>query len=222
MEQSGSVLSNLVGVANEWVENAANFYESEAHARRAQKRTQNNMLLQNKLNTANAVGALANQVHGAKLAGLNPAMIGGAQPVVASVGLGQGAKAENVELDPAARLTFSQAANLDAQTEKLEAETAKIKGVDTRNVEADTNLKTVQALLGDANKDKVEAEVQNIKNINDQFELEKAGTALFGQAIAQDWQKQPWYGKLTSGQKMIVDDIAKGEVDFSAYWTYHR
>ena len=203
----GSILAGLAT-------GAVNNFMSEWHADKAQDREKELMEKQNQMNKANALDAYRNTVQGMKMAGLNPALAQDSQPVqAAAVSKGSGAKGENVELSPQDLLITAQADNLAAQTEKVEAETDKIKGVDTKNVEADTNLKVAQSLLGGANKDKVDAETKNIKNINDQFELEKAGTALFGQAIAQDWQKQPWYGKLTAGQKMIVDDIARGEFD---------
>lgn len=204
--------SILAGLATGGINN----FMSEWHADKAQEREKELMDKQNQMNKVNALDAYRNTVQGMKMAGLNPALAQDTQPVqAAAVSKGSGAKGENVELSPQDLLIEAQAKNLDAQTEKTEAETAKISGVDTKNVEADTGLKVAQKLLGDANKDKVEAEAKQIKNINEQFELEKTGTALFGHVIAQEWQKQPWYNNLTKVQRIVLDDIANGGLDMS-------
>lgn len=168
---------------------------------------------QNAMNRANALGAYVQQVQGMKMAGLNPAAAAGSTPISPSVSKGSSGKAEPMPMSSSDLLVGAQIKNIEAQTDKTKAETQKISGVDTKNVEADTNLKVAQKLLGEANTTKVNEEASNMHNINEVFQVEKGATALFGQTMAQEWQKQPWYSKLTSGQKMVVDDIAKGEFD---------
>lgn len=202
----------LAALAGNMVSNAT----SEWHANKQFNREKQLMNMQNDMNRANALDAYRQQVQGARLAGLSPAMLNGQSPNVAapvtkgSVGMG-----ENVEIDPSSLLLDAQRENVQADTAKKEAETAKIEGVDSKNVEADTNLKIAQKLLGEANTGKVNEETTNIANINKVFTEENEATKLFGQTMAQEWQKEPWYNELTKGQKMVLDDIAKGDFDLT-------
>lgn len=147
---AGAVLANLASNAM-----------ADAKAETAYEREQQLMRQQNRMNQHNALMAYTNQVQGAKLAGLSPAMLNGATPQVAApVTKGSAPVAENVEFDPASLLMNAQAENLKAQTEKTEAETAKIKGVDTENVKADTDLKVANTLLTGAEKGLTEAKTR--------------------------------------------------------------
>lgn len=187
---------------------------SEFHANKAHKRQLELMEKQNAMNNANNVSAYIQQVHGMKMAGLNPASLeGGSNPnVSAAVSQGAGAKGENVEMDPLQLMLRAQVQNLDAQTAKIEQETKNLQS-EKANIEEDTSYKMAQRLLAGANTDKVSQESQAIKNANEVWQVEKGATALFGQTMAKEWQKQPWYSKLDKTQKMVVDDIASGEYD---------
>ena len=122
MEQGGSLLQSLAGIGKEITENVVNYYQAEAHADNAQKRSEQLMNKQAGLNQALSRNAYANQVEGMRMAGLNPAMLNGQSVTAPSVGLNQGAKAENVELDPNASLTLAQLSQVEAETEKVKAE----------------------------------------------------------------------------------------------------
>lgn len=119
---------------------------SEFHAGQQYNREVNLMRKQNELNKANALDAYRTQVEGMKMAGLSPAGAMNQAPTVPQASKGSVGMAENVEFDPTTMLLEAQAENLKAQTEKTEAEADKIKGVDTKNVEAETDLKTAQTL----------------------------------------------------------------------------
>lgn len=203
---------------------------ADAKASAANEDERQNMFMQNMLNRRNNVLAYSDQVQGAKMAGLSPAMLNGATPnVAAPVTKANAHVAENVEIDPASLLLDAQAENLRAQTAKTEAETAKIEGVDTENTRADTQAKQAATYLTQAqtvtegNKpglvaaqtQNAEAEAQRIKNLNKAFAEEDSAMGLFGQTMAQNWQKEPWYDKLSKGSKMVIDDIAKGNMDLT-------
>lgn len=219
----------LAGLAATAASTGINYMLSEKHADNAMERQKKLLSLQNSYNQAAQVNALGNQVQGARLAGLNPAMFSGQMSAAQSVGLGSAPKAENVEVSPADILTMAQAKNLEAQTEKTEAETSKIEGVDTANVEADTQAKKAASLLTQAQTvteggrpglvsaqtANTEAEAQRIKNLNKAFAEEDAGIGLFGQSMALQWQKESWYKNLPKGSKMIIDDIARGDLDLT-------
>lgn len=174
------------------------------------------MKKQFQMNRQNALETPRLQKEGLRLAGLNPALaqdLGATQ--VSPVSKGSASMAENVELSPSDLLTAAQYKNIEADTAKKEAEAAKISGVDTKNTEADTFLKQAQTLFTGANTEKVNEEAQNMQNINEQYADQKKGVALFGQTAAQDWQKQPWYKSMTSGQRQVIDAIAQGQVDLT-------
>lgn len=216
---AGAVLANLASNAMADMK-AQTQFENE----------QQLMRQQNRMNQHNALMAYMNQVQGAKLAGLNPAMLNGATPQVAApVSKGNAQMAENVEFDPASLLMQAQADNLKAQTEKTEVETDKIAGVDTENTKADTQAKHAAKLLTQAqtvtekNRPNLiaaqtantEEETTRIRNLNNAFAEENSAMGLFGQTMAQNWQKEPWYNKLSKGSKMVIDDIAKGNLDLT-------
>lgn len=206
------MVSVLAGLAAGAASNAM----AEWHAGNQFRRESYLMDKQNQMNRANALSAYSDQVQGAKMAGLSPALLNGQTPNVASpVSKGTVSQAENVEFDPATLLLQAQKDNLDAQTEKTQAETDKIKGVDTANIEADTNLKIANALLAGANKDKVIAESTQIGNVNKVFAEENSAMSLFGQTTAQGWMQENWYNKLPKGAKMVISDIAKGDFDLT-------
>lgn len=206
---AGTVLAALAA-------GAASNVMSEWHADEQMKRENKLMNKQNALNRANALDAYSQQVQGARMAGLSPAFLNGQSPTIApAVTKGSVSQAENVEFDQTLGLMEAQRENVEADTAKKEAETAKISGADTKNVEADTELKTTQKLLGEANTENVKAETTRIKNINQAFAEENSAMGLFGQTMAQNWQKEPWYNKLSNGSKMVIDDIAKGNLDLT-------
>lgn len=206
---AGTVLAALAA-------GAASNAMSEWHADNQLNREKQLMNKQNAMNRANALDAYSQQVQGARMAGLSPAFLNGQSPTIAPpVTKGNVGLAENVEFDPANLLLDAQRENVQADTAKKEAETAKISGVDTKNVEADTNLKITQKLLGEANTGKVNEETTQISNLNKAFTEENEATKLFGQTMAQEWQKEPWYNELTKGQKMVLDDIAQGNFDLT-------
>lgn len=203
-------------IASAVLANLASNAMADAKAETAYDREQQLMRQQNRMNQHNALMAYTTQVQGAKLAGLSPAMLNGSTPQVAApVTKGSAPVAENVEFDPASLLMDAQAENLRAQTEKTEAETAKIKGVDTESARADIDLKIAQKLYTGANQSKVEEESKQLRNINQVFAEENSAMGLFGQTTAQEWQKSPWFEKLPSGAKMVISDIARGEMDLT-------
>ena len=202
---AGAVLANLASNAM-----------ADAKAETQFENEQQLMNKQNAMNQHNALMAYMNQVQGAKLAGLNPAMLNGATPQVAApVSKGNAQMAENVEFDPASLLMQAQAENLRAQTDKTEAETDKIKGVDTENTRADTDLKYAQKLFTGANQAKVEEETRQIRNINQTFDAENDMLANTGMVMAEKWQKSPWYKSLAPDTKATIDSIADGTLPLS-------
>lgn len=191
-----TVLAALAG-------NAISNATSEWHANKQFNREKQLMNMQNDMNRANALDAYSQQVQGAKMAGLSPALLNGQTPQVAapvtkgSVGMG-----ENVEIDPATLL-------MDAQRKNIEADTAK-KQAEVGNVEADTSKKTAEKLFTDAGTKKVEEETQNIKNINQTYADTNANLNPMGQALAQKWQSTEWYNKLNPQSKDWIDSVASG------------
>lgn len=186
---------------------------ADAKAQAANETERQNMFLQNTLNRRNNVLAYSDQVQGAKMAGLNPAMLNGATPnVAAPVTKANAHVAENVEIDPATLLLDAQRRNVDADTEQKEAMTDKLKGVDTENVKADTALKTAQKLLGEANKDKVDAETTRIRNENDAFEAENSMLADFGTVMAEKWKNSDWFKKLGPDSQRTIEAMADGSI----------
>lgn len=146
---AGAILANLASNAM-----------ADAKAETQFENEQKLMNKQNSLNKQNAMMAYMNQVQGAKMAGLNPAMLNGATPQVAApVSKGTAQMAENVEFDPASLLMQAQKENLEAQTEKTEAETRKIEGADTANVEADTQVKLQELAKKAKDIEKTDAEI---------------------------------------------------------------
>lgn len=115
----GSILANL-GLG------AVNNVMSEWHADQAFKRQKELMSMQNRMNNANAVNAYSQQVEGARMAGLNPAMLNGQQPAVQSVSQGSAPQGENVELNPQDMLLMAQVDNIKAQTNKTKEETEQV------------------------------------------------------------------------------------------------
>lgn len=203
---------------------------SEYHADQQMAREKKLMSLQNQYNRSNALSAYQQQVQGMRIAGLNPAMLSGQTPnVAAPVTKGSVSQAENVEFDPATMLLDAQRRNVEADTEMKQAETAKIAGVDTENVKADTGAKKAATYLTHAQTvteggkpglvaaqtASTEQEAQRIKNLNQAFAEENSALGLFGQTMALQWQKESWYQSLPSGAKMVIDDIAKGEFDLT-------
>ncbi|MBO7694024.1 MAG: hypothetical protein J6T10_15510 [Methanobrevibacter sp.] len=151
-----TVLAALAG-------NAISNATSEWHANKQFNREKQLMNMQNDMNRANTLDAYRQQVQGARMAGLSPAMLNGQSPTIApavtkgSVGMG-----ENVEFDPASLLLTAQRENIEANTEKTEAETKKIKGADTENVEADTQTKLQEIARKAKDMEKTDAEIGKI------------------------------------------------------------
>ena len=189
----------LAALAGNAVSNAT----SEWHASKQFNREKQLMNMQNDMNRANALDAYSQQVQGARMAGLSPAMMNGQSPTIApAVTKGSVGMAENVELDPTTLL-------LKAQKENIEADTAK-KQAEVGNVEADTSKKTAEKLFTDAGTKKVEEETQNIKNINTTYADTNAQLNPMGQALAQKWQSMEWYNKLNPESKDWIDSVASG------------
>lgn len=218
-----TVLAGLAGTA-------ASNATSEWHAGKQMQREIHLMGIQNQMNQANALSAYQNQVQGARMAGLSPALLNGQTPQMAApVSKGSVSQAENVEFDPTTLLLNAQRENIEADTAQKEATTAKIEGADTENVKADTQAKRASVWLTQAQERtenakpglveaqtaNAEAETQRIKNLNKVFSEEDSAMGLFGQTMAQNWQKEPWYNKLSKGSKMVIDDIAHGNMDLT-------
>lgn len=202
----------LAGLAGTAASNAT----SEWHANKQMQRETRLMGIQNQMNQSNALSAYQNQVQGARMAGLSPALLNGQTPQVAApVSKGSVSQAENVEIDPATLLLQAQRENIDADTDKKKAETAKIEGVDTKNVAADTDLKVAQKLFTGANQDKVEQESVNMRNINEAFAAENDMLADAGRVMAEKWQSTPWYNALGPDTKATIDSIADGSLPLS-------
>lgn len=160
----GSVLANL-GLG------AVNNVMSEWHADQAFKRQKELMNMQQRMNNANAVNAYSQQVEGARMAGLNPAMLNGQQPAVQSVSQGSAPKGENVELNPADMLLMAQKENLEANTEKTEAEA---KAQEKANDITDTaNDSVVQGVVQDLSKEYEDLEQSLAKLKPDTVEYNK-------------------------------------------------
>lgn len=177
------------------------------------EREQQLMRMQNRMNQHNALMAYSNQVQGAKLAGLSPAMLNGATPQVAApVSKGTAQMAENVEFDQTLGMLDAQKRNVEAQTEKTKAETAKIEGVDTENVKSDTALKTAQKIHTDADVSRVKQEAERIKNINTVWNDENDAMSTFGQAMAQKWTESKWFNSLAPDTKATIRSMADGEI----------
>ena len=139
----------LAGLAS----TAASNMTSEMHASRQMQREQRLMGIQNDFNQANALSAYQNQVQGARMAGLSPALLNGQTPQMAApVTKGSVSQAENVEIDPATLL-------LQAQKENIEADTAK-KQAEVPNVQADTGKKIAERLYTNAGTDNQEFRVR--------------------------------------------------------------
>lgn len=194
----------LAGLAGNMVSNAT----SEWHAGKQMQRETRLMGIQNDMNKANALSAYQNQVQGARMAGLSPALLNGQTPQVAApVSKGSVSQAENVEIDPATLL-------LQAQKENIEADTAK-KQAEVPNVQADTGKKIAERLYTNAGTDKVQAETQNINNINDTYAAQNRSLAEMGKGMAEKWQSEPWYNKLSPQTKDTIDSIAVGTTPLS-------
>ena len=208
--------SNLLGgLAVNAVTTPINYNLAEMHANNAFNRQKELMNEQYKMNQSLQKTAMANQVEGARLAGLNPAMLNGQMSNAQSVGQNQAPKAENVEINPQDLLLKAQAENLAAETEKTRAETEKISGVDTENTKADTNLKKQLELMHGANTDKINEEINQLKNINTEFNAENDMIKDLGQVIADKWRNTDWYNKLAPDTKKTIDAIANGDIDLS-------
>lgn len=100
------------------------------------------------------------QVEHMKAAGLNPALMygmgGGAGGSTGSVSTGQASQQNVMDIGAAVaqnRLTQAQVENLEAQTEKTNAEAEKIAGVDTEKTTSETGLINVQTELQRINAD---------------------------------------------------------------------
>lgn len=179
---------------------------ADAKVQTANENERQNMFLQNMINRRNNVLAYSDQVQGAKMAGLSPAMLNGATPSVAApVTKANSHVAENVEIDPATLLLRAQKDNLDAQTEKTRAETEKIEGVDTENTVADTLLKNASA-------DEKKALTERTNQINTQWTDQNKALSDQGQAMAQKWQSEKWYNALAPDTKATIDAIADGSI----------
>lgn len=141
---------------------ALNNFVSEVHASNQAARDAKLMHEQNALNRSNVLGAYVDKVTGMKMAGLNPALAADGTPAVATASKASAGMAENVEFDPASLLLKAQADNLAAQTDKTKAETKKIEGVDTSNVEADTQAKLQSVAKMAKDMQKTDADIKKL------------------------------------------------------------
>ena len=208
----------IAAAAMSTAETVGNNLMSEWHADKAQERQKELANIQFNHNQALQRSALSNQVQGAKLAGLNPAMFSGQMSPTQSVSQGSAPRGENVEMNqtsPVDMLTMAQVKNLEAQTEKTEAETNKISGVDTENIKSDTAFKTAQTIMAGANTDKINEEAQNIRNTNEQYEDQNNMLQTTGQAMAQKWQNSDWFKKLAPDTQATIKTMAKGDLDLT-------
>ena len=181
---------------------AAGNMASEWHSTNDMKREQTLMAMQNRMNNENAVNAYSQQVQGARLAGLNPAMMQGMSATPTTVTKGNSSKAETVAMDPTFDLVGAQADNIRAQTEKLRAEVPKVQA-ETKNIFADT-------LYKGASTDEKKASTARIDQINTQWSQQNEALKEQGQAMAQKWQDSPWYNALSQDTKDTIDAIAAG------------
>lgn len=188
---------------------------SEFHAGQQYNRETNLMRKQNALNKANALDAYRTQVEGMKMAGLSPAGAMNQAPTVPQTSKGSVGMAENVEFDPNTMLLEAQAENLKAQTEKTQAETDKIEGVDTKNVESETDLNIARKLWTNADTERVNETAEQIHNANTEWKDENEAIATFGQAWADKIQNTEWFNKLAPDTKATIKSIADGEFDLS-------
>ena len=208
----------IAAAAMSTAETVGNNLLSEWHADKAQERQKELANIQFNHNQALQRSALSNQVQGAKLAGLNPAMFSGQMSPAQSVGQGSAPRGENVEMNqtsPTDMLTMAQVKNLEAQTEKTEAETSKISGVDTENVKSDTAFKTAQTIMAGANTDKINEEAQNIRNTNEIYEDQNNMLQTTGQTMAQKWMNTDWYKNLAPDTKATIKSMANGDLDLT-------
>ena len=204
----------IAAAAMSTAETVGNNLMSEWHADKAQERQKELANIQFNHNQALQRAAMSNQVQGAKLAGLNPAMFNGQMSPSQSVSQGSAPRGENVEMNqttPSDMLMMAQARNLEANTEKTEAETNKISGVDTENVKSDTALKTAQTIMASASTDKINEEAQNIRNTNEQYEDQNTMLQTNGQAMAQKWMNSDWYNNLAPDTKKTIKAMANGD-----------
>lgn len=188
---------------------------SEFHAGQQYNRETNLMRKQNALNKENALDAYRTQVEGMKMAGLSPAGAMNQAPTVPQASKGSVGMAENVEFDPNTLLLQAQAENLKAQTDKTKAETDKIAGVDTKNVESETDLNIARKLWTNADENRVNEEAERIHNINTEWKDENDAVATFGQAWADKIQNTEWFNKLAPDTKETIKSIANGDFDLS-------
>lgn len=208
----------IAAAAMSTAETVGNNLMSEWHADKAQERQKELANIQFNHNQALQRAAMSNQVQGAKLAGLNPAMFNGQMSPSQSVSQGSAPRGENVEMNqttPSDMLMMAQARNLEANTEKTEAETNKISGVDTENVKSDTALKTAQTIMASASTDKINEEAQNIRNTNEQYEDQNTMLQTNGQAMAQKWMNSDWYNNLAPDTKKTIKAMANGDLDLT-------
>lgn len=206
---------------------------ADKRATKSYNREREMMQMQNSMNKANMVGAPSMQVEGLRMAGFNPAMVNGAGSSPApTVSKGSSDMAQTIPFDVASiaqlGLVEAQKENIEAQTAKTEAETENIPKTGA-NIDADTSKKIAETIheydkdnatktgiaKTEAEIGKIEAETKSIQNTNEVFEEENKGVALFGQTMAMDWQKQDWYKSLPSGTKMVIDQVANGNVPLS-------
>ena len=211
MEQNNVMAGLALGGLQAGVNNMFAQHNAEVSYRRQKALMQ----IQNNMNNANQVGAAMNQVEGLRMAGFNPAMVAGAgsQPG-ATVSQGNADMPQTMPLDfgfAQLALIDAQKRNIDANTDKLEAETTNL-GDTRENIKADTDLKVAQKLLSGANKDKVDEEVTNLRNINDAFAAENESLKSMGEVMANKWKSSDWYKKLAPDTKATVDAIADGSL----------
>lgn len=183
---------------------AAGNMASEWHSMNDMKREETLMAMQNRMNNQNAMAAYSQQVQGARMAGLNPAMMQGMSATPTTVTKGNSSKAETVAMDPTFDLVGAQADNIRAQTAKLRAEVPKVEA-ETKNIFADT-------LFKGASTEEKKASTDRINQINSQWSQQNDALKEQGQAMAQKWQDSPWYNNLRQDTKDTIDSIAAGDV----------
>lgn len=185
----------------------------------AYRREKSLMNKQNAMNLSNAMTMPSIEAHGLRMAGFNPAMVNGAgtspAPTVTK-GTADMAQTNPFDMSGLAQLGLieAQRENLEAQTNKTNAETEIIPSEGEKNT-AQTLLFGKQAELSEAERRKVDEEAKSIANTNKNYKDENAQLKILGAAVAKDWQETEWYTKLPPQLKGYIDQLAAGTTDLT-------
>ena len=180
----------LAALAGNAVSNAT----SEWHANKQFNREKQLMNMQNDMNRANALDAYSQQVQGARMAGLSPAMLNAQSPTIApAVTKGSVGMAENVELDQTLGL-------MEAQTEKTKQEA---KAIENQNDQTEAaNDAMTQGLIQDFNTE--------IDDLSKNLEKVKPDSTEYNQIDGRIKELQKMRDKLSDGNYRGALGILKG------------